>query len=474
MTRLFWIQRAVAGAFCVLAAAWACSDAPNAPQDTRAPTASIVFPPANGALYDRDSNGLVDLEVAWRDSLGAVDPTSVRVTCTPSCIPGVPQDSNLAAGWRVARRDAARFLLEENLPLLLREGARTLTVTVADSAGNVSTPARVTVTLPPGAYHKSISLEGRPTCQPERGVNFAFSPDGTKGFAPFHFCVAVFDPDGRQPTRFIDGVPNVGWAAFISVDSSTGLAYIGGGGTETAGFTILDTRTEQVVGTKVVGQAMAAVVVDGDRIFAGESCTNGRIFVYDKRTLAELGRIEIGAVSYLGSCPNSAAFAFSSDHRTGWAGVVGAGVVRFDPIGLTRVAYYDIQPGEDNYLGDTRDIALVGDHWLYLARVREGLDLYQDEPWLLLARVPSGCCYVGLAVSPTRDQMVVNVTSTVMFGGVFGTAPQLYEVPMGLSLRYAYPPRLGHLTDAVVFHPDGKRFFVMAEFQVYVYLVRSR
>ena len=179
-------------------------------------------------------------------------------------------------------------------------------------------------------------------------MDFAFSPDGTKGFAPYHGCVAVFDPDGIQPTHFVFPVDNTVWAAQIRVDTATGLAYIGGGGTPTEGFTVLDTRTERVVQTSPpVGAGLASVAVDGERIYAGEACTDGRIFVYDKHTLAAVGQIDVGAVSYLGSCPNAESFAFSRDHSTAWVTIVAAGVVRLDLDSLVLRDYYDLEPGWD-------------------------------------------------------------------------------------------------------------------------------
>jgi len=465
----------------VLAAAWGCGHelppAPPVPHDTTAPLVRIVYPPPDsGTLYDRDANGLMDLEVTWSDSGSRVDPASVRVTCAPDCLPGVAPDTNLAVGWRVVRRDTASLVLEETVALLLRDGPRTLSVTVRDTAGNVSAPAQASLALPPGAYHRSISLAGRPDCQPERGVNFAFSPDGRKGFAPYHFCVAVFDPDGVQPTHFIPAVPHVGWASQISVDTATGLAYIAGGGTPTTGFTVLDMRTEQVVADKLTSSDIASVVVDGDRIFAGESCTDGRIIVFDRRTLAEAGRIEVGAVSSTGACPNAESFAFSSDHGAGWVTIVEAGVVRFDPVGMRVLEYYDLEPGWPGYFGDSRQVELLRDHLLYIARIGRGLDLYEVAPWQLLASRSPSCCIVTLAVSPDRQSVVANQnwTGNPRNGDVPASTPQLYDVGADLTLRYAFPPRVGRITDAVRFHPDGKRFYVMAELQVDVYLVRSR
>jgi hypothetical protein len=178
----------------VLAAAVSCGrDGPVTPpppppaRDTIRPVVRVLYPPPDSfGAYDRDSNGLADLEVAWSDSGGRVDPATARVTCAPDCVPGVAPDSNLVRGWRVVRQDSSGLALEETVPILMREGTRVLSVTVADTAGNSAVAATAALQLPPGAYHRSISLAGRPDCQPERGVNLALSPDGTKGFAPYH------------------------------------------------------------------------------------------------------------------------------------------------------------------------------------------------------------------------------------------------------------------------------------------------
>lgn len=454
---------------------WACGhDVPPTrppPPDTTAPVVRVLYPTPDGGLYDRDSNGLLDLDVAWSDSSGHVDPGSARVWCVAACPPDAPPDTNLVTGWRVVRRDSTGLALEETVPLLLRggESAATLRVTVADTAGNVAAPASVTVFLPPGAYHQSINLRGHPTCQPERGVNLALSPDGRKGFAPYHMCVAVFDPDGIEPTRYIAPVPNVGWASDVEVDTATGLAYVAGGGTPTTGFTVLDTRTEQVVGQHAVGLGIASVAVDGDRIYAGEACTDGRIYVLDKRTFAEVGRIEVRAVSPDATCPNSFTFAFSRDHRTGWVGVVRIGVFRFD---ATRFAVTD-SGALDNH-GVHRDILLAKDRWLYVARMQYGLQEWdtQTSRWRIADPYPT--LFKELALSPDGRALVVSeYAGTGLPGDPMRYAPRLYDVPTA-TLRLAYPTRLGRITDAVVWHPDGKRFYVMAEFEVEVYLVRPR
>jgi len=305
-------------------------------------------------------------------------------------------------------------------------------------------------------------------------VTLALSPDGRKGFAPFHQCVAVFDPEGVQATHFIEPVGNTGWAADIVVDTSTGLAYIGGGGTPTGGFTVLDTRTEQVVGGQFVGLGMASVAVDGDRIYAGEACTDGRIFVYDKHTLAEIGSIAVGAVSYTGSCPNSGAFQFSADHKTGWAAVVQEGLIRFDAEHLLLLDHVPLDSARLPFWLDARSIALVGDAWLYLARI-DALDEWSAALLHPTAHVAYPPTYKVLALAPDGRTLAVSsgTGSTGPFGDTLKYAPRLYDVP-GLTLRYAFPTRIGHLSDDLVWHPDGKRLYLMVEYQVEVYLVRPR
>jgi hypothetical protein len=464
----------------VLAGTWGCGHEtpvdppppPPPPRDTSAPLVRIMYPPPDSStLYDRDSNGLMDLEVAWTDSGGRVNPASVRVTCAPDCLPGLPPDTNLAADWRVVRLDTAGLVVEETVPLLLREGARVLSVTVADKAGNVSRRSDVAVSLPPGSYHRSISLTGRPTCQPERGVSLVLSPDGTKGFAPYHFCVAVFDPDGVLPTHFIDPVGNIGWAATIAVDPATGLAYIGGGGTETGGFTILDTRTEQVVGGRSVGQGIAGVAVDGDRVYAGEACTDGRIYVYDKRTLAEVGQIVVNAVWIDSSCPHAATFAFSPDHRTGWAPVRGNGIVEFDTGSLQLVRWIVLNPSPP--YNDARSVVHVGDRWLYVARVGQGIDEWDTSPLRLTQHFPEPPMFKVLALAPDGRTLAVSAGTGSGNLGDLRYAPRLYDVP-GLTLRHVFATRRDHISDDLVWHPDGKRLYLMVEYQVEVYLVRPR
>ena len=455
----------------------ACREGPPAPppppRDTTAPRLEIVQP--GGAFgFDRDSNGLVDLEVRWTDSGGAVALSTLRVRSRPGP-PGVPEDTNLARGWTLHRLDSTGAILEESVPLLLRPGDYFLVVSVADTAGNAATVTSPAFSVPVASFHRSIGLDYRPEWQQVRGVNLALNPEGTKGYVPFiDGHVAVFDPEGREPTRYIGPIANSGFAAQISVDTATGLAYIGGGGQETAGYSVLDTRTEQYLGWHWAGGlGLASVYVHDSRLFVGESCTNGRIFVYDKATHTELARVQVGAVGVPGSCPNSRAFEVTSDGRVGWAATVEAGLVWFNAERYSLLGILDIEPPSTNgRMGNARDIKLLGDRWLYLARLGWGLDEYDVRMMTLASHAGDARDYKELALSP--DGRLLFATCSADDGRPPPIqAHKLYRVP-GLQLLHAFPQRPGLIADAAVFHPDGKRVFVMASFQVDVYLIRPQ
>ena len=451
-----------------------CGDAIRPkPPDTTLPVVTLVYPNPQTGAFDRDSNGLVDVVVSWSDAGSGVDPATVRIACL-GCVPGAPSDTNLAQGWRVIRLDSAGAEFEETIPLLLRSGRRLLGVSVADTAGNRSIGATAPIELPPGSYHRTIDLQYPPEWYQERGVRLAITPDGRKGFVPFvGGNVAVFDPEGVTPPRYIRNVLDSFFAGMISIDPGTGLAYIAGGGGATDGFTILDTRTEQVVRSVSVGAGAASVWLGGNRIFSGEACTNARVYVFDKTTLAELGRIEVNAPLLGDLCVNSIDYALTSDERRGWAMIIYGGIYSFDATNYALIRRYDLYPpAGDGIYGDGRALALADDRWLYVARVGQGLDEFDTQTGLVTAHYPftrpPDPIVKLLALSP--DGRLLFASSDPATIDTSQSAPLLFTVP-GLQLRYRFPTRRG-LVDGVAFHPDGKRVYQMAMFGVQVYIIR--
>jgi hypothetical protein len=453
----------------------ACDQEPTRPTpDTIAPHLQIVFPrypdPAYPTSFDRDSNHLMDLELRWSDSLGHVDPATLRIVARGGVLGAAP-DSNLALGWRRVRLDSAGAAFEETVPLLLPAGPTTLVVSIADSAGNRTSDSVVTI-LEPGFFYKTISLNYRPEWPQVRGVNLALLPDGSKGVAPFEGArVAIFDPEGVVPTHWVENVPNVLFAGWATIDPASGLAYLGGGGSGTAGISVFDLRTEQLVRWVTVGLGVVSVFAHGQYLYVGEACTTGRIIVLDKSTLAEVGRIDPNFADSGGMCNNPVTRSFSSDGAIGWARVVDHGVMSFS----TRT-YQPLQFILANGGYNVRDLRLVDDRWLYL--VGTGIAGVQERD-AVTGQVthqypldgPPFPDPVELAVSATGRMLFVSA-SPAADGPSNIRAPLLFDIP-GLHLRWAFPQRPGRRSDAAVWHPDGKRVYVMAEYEVDVYVVRN-
>ncbi|HWO88256.1 MAG TPA: hypothetical protein VNL98_03780, partial [Gemmatimonadales bacterium] len=274
---------------------------------------------------------------------------------------------------------------------------------------------------------------------------------------------------------YIEGVDNTLFASIISLDTATGLAYIGGGGGQTPGFTIVDTRTEQVVGTEFVGLGVATVTAHRGRLYVGEACTNGRVFVLDAASRAEVGRVEPNITYDGGACNNSDVRVFSSDGNTAWAGIIDAGVMEFDSRSFVITRRFDIQaPLGDGYYGVSRGLALLNDRWLYVAKIEGGIDEIDLTTGEVTSHYPVNRppdpSLRELAILPGRNLMFVTGDPDAT-GPANVRAPILLQVP-GLRLRYAFPQRPGRIHDNLVVHPDGKRVYVMAEFDVDVYIVR--
>jgi len=463
------------GAVALLAAALsgvACHDRPPtiAGPDTVAPRLQFVFPTASdprfGATFDRDSNGLMDLELTWNDSLGRVNPASLKIIARGG-VPGAAPDTNLALGWRNVRLDSTGAAFEETVPLLLRSGLTTLVVSLADSAGNAVTDS-VTVALPPASFHRVINLNHDSAWPQERATNFVLLPDGSKGAVPFaggH--VAIFDPDGIFPTRYIHGVPNLTFAARIGFDATSGLAYMGGGGHETNGISVVNLQTEQFDRSVDVGGGVVSVFVQGSRLYVGEACTTGRIIVLDKVTLTEVGRVEPNYPNTGSLCNNSVVRAFNSTGTIGWARTVNQGVMSFDAQSFAMLQHLDVRPpAGDSQFGEARDIKLLNDRWLYLAKLDYGLDEIDLTTGQLSQHYPGsgvpGGSILELSIAPDSTRLFVS------------DPPQgrVLSVP-GLATIWTLAPRMGY-QDGAIWHPDGKRVYVMAEYDMDVYIVRPQ
>lgn len=465
------VRVVLAASFLTAAVVAACRDNPPptaVPPDSTPPNVRVLFPDSGG--FDRDSNGLVDVEVVWSDSIGAVDPRSLTVRDVAVDNHGA-LGPDLAGVWLVKRTDAQGAVIEESVPGLLSPGWHQIQVSVADSAGNRATAMSDLFFLPPAAYNRTIDLHFNPACQTGRGVYLALSADGSHGYAPFQgHCIAIFRTDPPDSVHFVQSVTDVGFAAEIALDTATGLAYLGGGGSASPGVTVFDTRTERIVNRVFPSAGVAGVDVHDNRLFVGEACTTGKIYVLDKASLVTLAVMDPQASTGDAVCANAATFAFRSNGAAGWAGIVDAALVGFD-----ADAYAIVSRDTSGRVSFNRDIALARDRWLYVAEIGSGLDeidLTTGAKVHYPAAAPPNPALKEIALSPDAATLFVSADPDVS-GPANIAAPLVFDVP-GLRLRYALPWREGQITDAATFHPDGKRVFVIAGYGVYVYLIRPR
>lgn len=110
--------------------------------------------------YDRDADGLVDIEVTFASRGRGVPPAHVSLVSDPAFGGSGGSSPNLLDLWRVDRMDDGGFVVEETVEHLLPRGEVRLQVTVVDRMGNRVSRARE-LSLPPAALHKVIDLGTR-------------------------------------------------------------------------------------------------------------------------------------------------------------------------------------------------------------------------------------------------------------------------------------------------------------------------
>lgn len=129
---------------------------PPPPPDTRPPLVWVVFPTDDREI-DRDGDGLIDVELGWSDNSDSVDVEGITVLATHGVNGPATDETNLLEVWEVSRRDASGAVLEETIENLLHPGDQELVITVADTAGNVTTDT-IPLDVDPAEFHKTLQL----------------------------------------------------------------------------------------------------------------------------------------------------------------------------------------------------------------------------------------------------------------------------------------------------------------------------
>jgi len=436
------------------------------PRDTTPPRFQVVTP--QDTLYDTDGDRLLDLELTWSDSAGAVDWASVRIRSLAGVNGPADSSTNLLDVWRAERRDTAGVLLHETIENLLHGGANQIEITLPDTAGNVRVDT-ISFTLPHGAFLRTIVTGVSGGLIPALGVTIC--PNDGRLYMTAGRNIVVIDPDSLRLLAVVyhslasdalvkplcvPGDPVLYVTERVERFDRTSLQWLprvtGSFGSQAIGLSRADPNLiyvgEQISGTiGVVGRAenqrigqllpfaptneyvYDLAVLDADAKLYATRETDTGILVVDPGGDSVLGRIRVGGATWP-DFGGTDALALSADDRRLYAAVYDG-----DPRGVV-----EIDTGLDSVV---RTLPLP----TYLA--------------------------IDLAISPSERRMFVSTQDR--FAGV-PSQNVLVDVP-GWRVVESFPrPRTTgaiRYDRDVVFHPNGKLIFVTHDFDLDVYLSRE-
>lgn len=355
-----------------LAAYSGCSDeGPTAPPDTGSPLIQVVFP-SSATAFDRDQDGLVDLEVAFSDSGSGIDASTIRLTADTPLKGGPGAGADLTNVWTVARADSSRLVIEETVDHLLPRGEVTLTISVSDRAGNPMSRA-MTLELPPAVRHKIIDLQ---TDTFGNVSQVAVSPDGRLAYVSierrsFGSVVAIVDLERLEWVRNLSW-PVAGLSEMV-VDGARGRLYIGS--FLEPQVAVLDLSTQSflapiAISARGIGMALSqqrSELYIGLEIEGGES--TGFVSVVDVDQGIETRIIDLGITSRLnpGITMGMLALVLDPTETILYATTpddVAEGILVIDPIDGRLLRQIDMAPELPDefatFLAGARDLARNG------------------------------------------------------------------------------------------------------------------
>ena len=150
----------------------------------------IVFPTTEA--FDRDDDGLVDIEVRFDDMGSGIDIESLEVFSNRPLGPMGQGGTDLLASFDVVQIDATGIVLEETTDAILPGGNVTLVIRIRDNAGNLGEALRA-IRLPFGSFHRL--LVGPDVLVDPIGIEMV--PNGSRGFLlppAFESDIVPFDP----------------------------------------------------------------------------------------------------------------------------------------------------------------------------------------------------------------------------------------------------------------------------------------
>lgn len=434
--------------------------------DTSAPRIEILSPTIQS--YDEDGDRLVDVRVRWRDSLGAVATSTVRVRSLEGFAGGVAgQPEDLLERWRIERLDNSGLLLHEALPALLHGGLNHIVLSIADTAGNVAEDT-VEFSLPPGAFYKTLTTGL--VSSTSHGVGVVVCNDDHRIYMAAGRSLAIADADSLVILGTVrdSSAPDV-LKVPLCVPGDPVL-YV----TERVERFDRPSMTFVPRAASFVSVGITQSRADPSLLYAGESIS-GTIGIIDRAQAVRVGQL-------LQFAPQQE-YVFSLAVLAGDAKLYATrytegGILVVDPQRDSVLARIRIGGPTWPDLGTTDNIALsADDHWLYAA-VLDGdprgvveIDTRTDSVVRVLAlanAVPQ-----ALAISPSGKRIFVTTQdlradtpsdNVLVDVAAFG--------PLTFFSR-SRPAGEFRFDGGVAFHPNGTLIFVAHNLDIDVYLNRE-
>jgi hypothetical protein len=457
----------------LVAAAWSCrGEAPTAPPtpDTTPPVVRVISP--SYYAYDQDGDSLVDLELQWMDSGGAVNVTAVRVRSLAGANAPGGDTASLLDHWRVERRDSIGLLAHETTNYLLHGGLNHLEVTVPDTAGNVKVDT-VAFVLPYASLVKTMvsGLTGYPP-----PIGLTLCRDDGRLYMPAGNSIVVADPDSLRLVRVVPPSQLAGQYVNTLVHPlcvpGDPILYM----TSDYGLARYD---------RSAGQWLNKIGTYGsDGIAQSRANTDILYLGWDGAYVGIVSRSADSSVGYLVPVAGLSTSvliwdlaALAGDAKL-YAAVYHSGIWAIDPrrnVLLDSITLGTGSPtygyGSGNGLALTRDDRLLYATAVYGIRGVHEIDTGTDQTTRTLSTEPFAA--IDLALSPDEKRMFVTTQDNVP------TSPSwnvLIDMGSWQIIQYFPRPRPTgeyRFDEAVVFRPDGRYIFVTHDWDIDVYLHRQ-
>jgi hypothetical protein len=448
----------------------ACSDGPSGPEE-ESPMIDIRFPTSGD--YDRDGDGLVDIEVRFVDFGSGIDPATVQIRSSRALGPLGQRGTDLLEGFQVIQRDDSLAVLEETTDALLPDGPIDLIVHVSDQVGNPA-ERRIAINLPSGQFHRYLSAGPQGIDFERFGIEML--PDGSKGYllGQHGHDILPFDPFALT---FGNTIVVPGFVRFLPdgvYDPATARLYLID--TVQAEILVLDPVSDQFeapISTSARGVTLE--LGPSGLIYASLSARRASVAVVDP---AERNQIKLIELPYESSL-NEAAFIGASRvpteedrlHVILHVGPAGLGV--FDMDGA-EIDWIDLNPGDPHPgFGNQSAIDRMAEKLYVTDTPTPGglveVDLSSQEVVRELRM--DGLEGRNLALSPSTTRALVTL------GAQPGFEPENWLVDLTTMTILEHLPSVMNLDrpgdQKGVFRPDGQLFFIVSGNGISVYLNRE-